>query len=235
MKLSIKPALAPGATGLARQEQLGGEVAGDGTPRLLAWRSLPALVVGPQDKVLPRFAEAEAALAREGWPVLRRRGGGGACPIAEGTLQIALAAPATERGSIDRAYQDMAERVSALLGSLGLSAEIGRIEAAFCPGRYDVALGGRKLCGISQHWRRHEGQTIVTVGASLIVDEEPERIAAPVNRFYRLAGGQAVCLAEAITSLRLASGGADIACENLMARLLDRLPAAASPPPAWSY
>ena len=234
MKLSIEPFLAAGAVGLARQEQLGVEVAGDGAPRLLAWRSFPALVVGPQDRALPRLAQAEAALASEGWPVLRRRSGGSACPIADGTLQLALAAPATERSGIDCAYQDMAERVTALLKAFGFLAEIGPIEAAFCPGRYDLALGGRKLCGISQHWRRHEGRMIVTVGASLIVDEEPETIAALVNRFYRHAGGQAVCRAEAITSLRIACGG-DVMREDLMARLLNRLPTAASYAPAWSY
>jgi len=216
----------PGEAGLARQERLDDVVAADGMPALLAWRSPPALIVAGRDRELPNFAEAQIALAMDGWPVLVRRSGGGACPVGEGTLQLALVTPAVEHSTIDRAYREMAGIVTALLSTYALPASMQRIEAAFCPGRYDVTVRGRKIAGLCQHWRRCRGMMIVTTAASIVVDEDPHGLCTAVNRFYRLAGGTRYCVADAVTSMCLAQPGPRISREALVYSVLDRLPAA---------
>ena len=215
----------PGDAGLARQERLDEAVAVDGMPALLAWRSLPALVVAGRDRELPNFVEAQIALAREGWPVLVRRSGGGACPVGVGTLQLALAKPAADNCTIDRAYREMAGIVTALLSACALRASVQRIEAAFCPGRYDIAVKGRKIAGLCQHWRQCKGVMVVTTAASIVVDEDPRSLCAAVNRFYRLARGTGRCAAEAVTSICLAQADRRASRETLIDSLLDRLPA----------
>lgn len=192
----------PGAAlGLTRQETLVEEVAAQGRPVLLLWQSPPALIVGRADTRLPGFAAAATASEKAGWPVLVRRSGGLACPVSLGTLQLALARPVVPGVTIESAYRDLAALLLWLLAGHGLAGEVGEVPAAFCPGRYDIAVGGRKLAGLSQHWQRRAGIAAVTTAAALIVREPAARIAGAVDGFYAAAGGPPSGGAEAVAAL----------------------------------
>jgi lipoate-protein ligase A len=59
-------------------------------------------------------------------------------------------------------------------------------------GRYDIAIGGRKLAGLSQHWPA-DGSIIA--GASVLMGGDPHELATAVNCFHvRLAAVDAAIL-----------------------------------------
>ena len=187
--------------GLQRQQQLAEQLGSENERRFLVWRAPQALITGRSDSRLPDFSRAEDCLRDEGWPVLIRRSGGTACPISRGTLQIALASIIVPGVTIDAAYLELASFIGSVLKSYGLEAEIGEKPRAFCPGRYDISVNGRKIAGLSQHWRRCNGRSTVTTAATLIVDGDPAKLARITNLFYQSAGGQARYDPSAIGSL----------------------------------
>jgi octanoyl-[GcvH]:protein N-octanoyltransferase len=190
------------ALGLLRQEQLANEISCNRQRLLLLWRAPRALLVGPRDTRLPHFASAVDRLVAEGWPVLIRRGGGSACPVSEGTLQIALARPVLPGTTIDSAYIELTDLIRTVLESYGLEIATRRKSNGFCPGRYDISINGRKVGGLSQHWRQCNGDITVTTAAMMIVKEDPGEIAHVVNLFYRAAGSAERCSASAVGTLR---------------------------------
>jgi hypothetical protein len=86
-----------------------------------------------------------------------RRTGGGPVPQTAGTLNVSLAyaCPRAETPAIDAAFKQFADGMRAPLRACGVMAEIGEIEGSCCPGRYDIAVAGRKVIGIAQ--RRRQG------------------------------------------------------------------------------
>lgn len=216
------------AAGLRRQETLALELAAEGAPLLLAWRSPQALILGRADTRLPAYAAAAVRLPVEGWPLPLRRSGGTACPVGPGTLQLALARPGVAGLTMDAAYAELADLIGRLLAPWRLELEAGEVPLAFCAGRWDLSHAGRKLAGLSQHWARRAGLATVTTAASLIVAEEPALLARTAERFYALAGAPRRCPPEAIGSLHLALGSGGRG--ELMSGLLEALAAACQRP-----
>lgn len=188
--------------GLTRQQRLAEEVRCDLQHLLLLWRAPSALIVGRNDTRLRNFSDAADRLSVEGWPVVIRRSGGVACPVSRGTLQIALARIALPDTTIDAAYMELTGIIRSVLESYGLKVEIRKQADAFCPGRYDISVDGRKVAGLSQHWRQCNGRVTVTTAATLIVEEDAEEIARIVNLFYLTACSEGRCSASAIGTLR---------------------------------
>ncbi|MGB9113820.1 lipoate--protein ligase family protein [Bradyrhizobium sp.] len=187
---------------LLRQEQLAEEISCNHPRLLFLWRAPRALIVGRSDTRLPHFANAVDRLVAEGWPVLIRRSGGSACPISEGTLQIALARAVFTATTIDSAYIELANIIRTVLETYGLKVAIRRKSSGFCPGRHDISVNGRKVAGLSQHWRQCNGAFTVTTAATMIVEENPEEIAHILNLFYRIAGSAERCSTFAVGALR---------------------------------
>ncbi|HCL63520.1 MAG TPA: hypothetical protein DIC56_01435 [Rhizobium sp.] len=205
--LTIDPgveAFTTAAEGLKRQERLCDEI-GDGCRlRTLFWQAPQAITVGRADTRLPTFDAAAQRLAAENWPVVVRRSGGTACPVSLGTFQIALARTAGANFAIDVAYRELSAMIGDALASIGLVATIGEVAEAFCPGRFDIQIDGRKLGGVSQHWCERNGHRVVTTAASFVLAEDLSELTRIVNLFYESAGGAKYCPADAITSLDLA-------------------------------
>jgi octanoyl-[GcvH]:protein N-octanoyltransferase len=124
---------------------------------LRLWRTSPCLVVTSLLAHRPEFAAAAEASAQRGWPVVVRRTGGGPVPQTAGTLNVSLAfaTPRDRVPGIDAAFRPFADGLLLALQDCGVTAEIGEIEGSCCPGRYDIAVGGRKVIGIAQ--RRRQG------------------------------------------------------------------------------
>ena len=83
-----------------------------------------------------------------------------------------------------------------------MEAATGRTSSSFCAGRYDISVDGRKVAGLSQHWRQRDDHFTVTTAATVIVEEDPGEIAHVVNLFYRVAGSAERCSTSAIGALR---------------------------------
>lgn len=174
----------------AEQDLLAAVCRGEQETASLFWQPTDrALVMPRRMSRLPGFADASAASAANGWPVLLRETGGEPVPQSGATVNIALvyAAPRSEgdHGRIELAYQRLCEPLCEALRAWGGEASVGEIDGAFCDGRYNVNLNGRKLVGTAQRWRQGLGgkRPVVLVHGALLLENERESMVAAVNRF----------------------------------------------------
>jgi len=161
---------------------------------LRLWRTSPCLVVTPLLAHRAEFAAAAEASAQRGWPVVVRRTGGGPVPQTAGTLNVSLATatPRDQVPSIDAAFRQFADATLAALARCGVQGAVGEIEGSCCPGRYDIAVGGKKIIGLAQ--RRRQGQkdgqllSAVLVHAMVWVEGELNPEIDQLERFLEEAG-----------------------------------------------
>ena len=185
--------------GLVRVGTLAKSIAaGKYPPCLLIWRAHPALVATGSEARLAGFDRASAMLLASGWPVVTRKSGGGLFPVTPDTLQMAVLRRHEQGLSFDNVYDHLARTIIGALASMGLEGEVGEVPTGFCPGRYDIAIGGRKLAGLSQHWPA-DGSIIAE--ASVLMGGDPHELAAAVNCFHVETGSGRCCDPAAITSV----------------------------------
>lgn len=150
--------------GLAAEQALLTTVcAGEQEFGLLFWQpSDQALVMPRRLSRLPAFEAASQVSADAGWPVLLRETGGEPVPQSNATVNIALvyAPPRSEsdQARIETGYLRLCQPICDLLIELGGDASVGEIDGAFCDGRYNVNLNGRKMVGTAQRWRQSGGR-----------------------------------------------------------------------------
>ncbi|GFM82867.1 hypothetical protein PSCICN_35590 [Pseudomonas cichorii] len=177
----------------AEQDLLASVCAGDSDHGLLFWRpNDQALVMPRRMSRLPGFTEASETLADSGWPVLLRETGGEPVPQSAATVNIALvyAQPSkdADRDRIEIAYRRLCQPILDLLTELGGQASLGEVDGAFCDGRFNVNLDGRKMVGTAQRWRQSQGGTrpVVLAHGALLLNDERQQMVAAVNRFNEL-------------------------------------------------
>jgi len=154
--LQVAPGLLAPQDAMAGEENLLTAIArGQAPATAWIWRSQRCLVVPASQARHARFDDAKAALTAAGWPVVMRRSGGSPVPLDPGTLNLSLAFPApdTHPWQLDDGFRLLTGILIAALGELGLHATCGMVPDAFCAGRYDLAIDGRKIAGTAQHWR----------------------------------------------------------------------------------
>jgi lipoate-protein ligase A len=104
--------------------------------------------------------------------------------------------------TIDEAYRIWARVLGdALFQTYGVGVEMAEVDRAFCSGRSDVVVEGRKIAGTAQARR---GGSVVVHG-TLLVDVEPEEYLAVVQNVERrlgMFGGRVTRDPTRITSLR---------------------------------
>lgn len=179
----------------AERAALDGVFCGAAETALLFWRpQQQALVMPRRLSRLAGFAEAQAQCAALGWPIALRDTGGEPVPQSPAVLNVALcyAVPLAdnEQTRIDTAYQRLCQPLCDWLAALGLEAGLGEVAGAFCDGRYNVTLGGRKLVGTAQRWRRRQsdGRYVVLAHGAILMQNQREDMAGLVNAFYRACG-----------------------------------------------
>ncbi len=142
------------AAQFARDEALTEAVGrGEMPPTLRLWRCARAVALGHRDARLPLSAAAQAALRTAGWSVAVRYSGGALVPLDAGVLNATLIYP---DGGLDIAagFDRMHRLIGRALAPLGLVITPGEVAGSYCPGGSDLAVGGRKFCGVSQRRKR---------------------------------------------------------------------------------
>jgi len=193
---------------------------GRGAPPMLhMWRHPRAFVMGLRDSRLPRAREAARELERQGWRTAVRSSGGAAVPLDPGVVNVSLLLP---KAAGDMEHRKDFERMVALLRETLLAltdqVEQGEVTGSFCPGEFDLSIGGRKFCGIAQ--RRQ--QLALSVQAFVIVAGSGRERGERARAFYEQAAAGAAaeaypqveparmaslaeCLAAALTPERFAA------------------------------
>jgi octanoyl-[GcvH]:protein N-octanoyltransferase len=155
-----------------------------GMPALHLWRHPRAFVMGLRDSRLPQTGFAVHDLEKSGYSAVVRNSGGAAVPLDLGVVNVSLVLP-KRQGAIDfrSDFELMYRLIGAALKRAGASVSKGEIAGSYCPGEYDVSIGGRKFCGIAQRRQQHA----FVVQAFVVVEGSGAGRAAVAREFYRKA------------------------------------------------
>lgn len=149
--------------------------------------------MGSRDSRLPHTGSAVRALHAGGIDAVVRHSGGAAVPLDAGVINVSLILPimeSTHRQDFRQDFQAMVSLIQRAVAEACRAAGVeqaevaaGEIEGAFCPGDYDLSVGGRKFCGIAQ--RRQRKAFIIQ--AFVIVEGSGSARARLVRSFYDTA------------------------------------------------
>ncbi|MBG9737182.1 lipoate--protein ligase family protein [Paenibacillus alvei] len=149
------------------------------------WRHPRGFVMGLRDSRLPHAAEAQQWLESLGYSTAVRSTGGAAVPLDLGVVNISLILP--KEGLGDKCFRSDYERMYQLiklaLRNTGYTVDKGEIDGAYCPGDYDLSVGGIKFCGIAQRRQAHA----FVVQAFVICEGSGKVSAELVRSFYERA------------------------------------------------
>ena len=184
------------------------------------WQGAEALVVPRRYTALPGWGAALAA--RPPGAVLVRASGGGLVPQGPGLWNLSLAwpAPGATPSGTDAVYEALCDTLAAAFARLGVTASAQPVEGSFCDGRFNLAVGGRKLVGTAQAWKRVAGVPLVLAHAVIVVTADPDALSARANAFEQALGTPTRYRAEALTSVAREAGeatGGDIESRTLQA------------------
>ncbi|WP_066310197.1 lipoate--protein ligase family protein [Bacillus sp. FJAT-29814] len=158
--------------------------AGQAPATARTWVHQNTIVLGIQDTKLPFLQDGMQFLKNKGYQVIVRNSGGLAVVLDDGVLNISLILPEAEKGiDINRGYEAMWQLIQQMLADFPVEIEAREIVGSYCPGSYDLSIGGKKFAGISQR-RLRRG---VAVQIYLCVTGSGSERAALVGEFYRLA------------------------------------------------
>ena len=177
----------------AEQDLLASVCAGERDWGVLFWQPSDCALVMPRRlSRLSGFDTACEVLAASGWPVLLRETGGEPVPQSGATVNIALVyAPPRHEADLNRietGYRRLCQPICDALDELGGVSSLGEIEGAFCDGRFNVNLNGRKMVGTAQRWRQSQGGTrpVGLVHGAMLMDNERDSMVGAVNCFNQV-------------------------------------------------
>ncbi|MBB3192437.1 lipoyl protein ligase domain-containing protein [Halomonas cerina] len=197
----------------------------------LAWSPQDrALVMPRRHERLAGFPEAKTRLIEAGWPILFRATGGTPVPQSEAVVNLALVVRCRVGGSaahLEWGYHRLGDPWCDWLEALGVdSADLGAVPGAYCDGRFNVRIAGRKLVGTAQRWRRVRGcrDMALLVHGAMQVGDTPEALVKVVNAFQaaiddpqRFQGTSHIALRQVLPELDL-----ETVIPELLARLVRR-------------
>ncbi|KGR85739.1 lipoate--protein ligase family protein [Lysinibacillus odysseyi] len=153
---------------------------GQSLPVIRTWVHNEAVVLGIQDHRLPYIEDGMNLLRQAGYDPIVRNSGGLAVVLDPGVLNISIVFGETEPTSIDQAFSYMVGLVRGIFPEVANEIEVYEIVGSYCPGTYDLSIGGRKFAGISQR-RMQNG---IAVQIYLCIEGSGSARAALIRDFY---------------------------------------------------
>lgn len=177
--------------------------AGEGrlpSPIVHLWRHERAFVLGLRDSRLPNAAAAMEWLEREeGRRVMVRNSGGAAVPLDPGVVNVTLMqASVPGRLGMNDDFRLMADVLADALAPFGVAFDAGEVAGSYCPGDFDLSVGGRKFCGLAQRRQLRA----YAVQAFVNAEGDSRERAALVREFYRRAGAGGAAPAPGVLDVR---------------------------------
>lgn len=135
------------------------------------WPLEQTVILGMLDKQVPYLEEGLAVIRKAGYEPVVRNLGGLAVVADEGVLNFSLFLPnpTDQKLEIKGAYQLMKELVEAILADQGVTVEAYEVVDSYCPGNFDLSIGGRKFAGLAQ--RRIKDGIVVSIYLSVCGDQ----------------------------------------------------------------
>lgn len=181
---------APAEQGLEVERQLL-ERAAEGGCVASSWEPMPGLVVPASYRRFERFEALAERFEARGWPVAVRRSGGGLVPQGPGMLNWSLAwrTPCAMGQAMEAVYEGLCGLLQDALRPFGIDAAPQAVVGSFCDGRYNLAVGGRKVAGTAQYWQRISAtEHVVLAHACLLVEADLTTLVRRANEFEAQLG-----------------------------------------------
>ncbi len=198
---------------------------GESAPVIRTWIHAPTIVLGIQDGRLPFLEQGVAFLEEKGYQSIIRNSGGLAVVLDEGVLNLSLILPEGKGIDINRGYEAMWNLIQLILSGFDVQVEAREIVGSYCPGSFDLSIGGKKFAGISQ--RRLRGGVAVQI--YICVTGSGSLRAEIVQEFYHrsLQGESTKFIYPTISPSTMASLsellGENIATEEMITMMLKTL------------
>ena len=150
-------------------------------PVVRTWVHNASVVLGIQDHRLPYIQEGMELLTERGYIPIVRNSGGLAVVLDEGVLNVSIIlSEQQEKLSINAGYDVMVEFIRHIFPEIAERIEAYEIVGSYCPGSYDLSVGGKKFAGISQR-RIRQG---IAVQIYLCIEGSGSERAALIRDFY---------------------------------------------------
>lgn len=179
--------------GRARTREADADVTGDlmertadtGEPGVRVWRPHRQVAFGRRDEQADGFGAAREAAEDAGYPAVVRRVGGRACAYTGATVAFVRTEPVSDiRSGLEERYEAVTGAVQRACWRLGVAAQRGEPDGAFCPGCHSLSAEG-KIVGLGQ---RVTGEVAMVAGTMLVTDHEAvTRVLEPVYEALGLA------------------------------------------------
>jgi len=159
-----------------------------GVQSLSIWSSGPGLCVPTSYRSAHHFVDACAVMERRHWPVAVRSTGGGCVPQGPGIVNLTwMPSPADSITGIVELYDRFAATLIRGMGEIGIQATRHSPGGAWCQGRHDICINGRKVAGISQR-RAIGAQRLPLIHAAILIDCDLDLCFSEMELFLRTAG-----------------------------------------------
>ncbi|MFF3101044.1 lipoate--protein ligase family protein [Viridibacillus arvi] len=147
------------------------------------WVHDRSVVLGIQDHRLPHIADGMNFLTVKGFTPIVRNSGGLAVVLDSGVLNISIVlSEQHSKIDINTGYEVMLELIKALFPKAAEHIEAYEIVGSYCPGSYDLSIGGKKFAGISQR-RLRQG---IAVQIYLCIEGSGAERASLIRDFYKI-------------------------------------------------
>ncbi|WP_417806748.1 lipoate--protein ligase family protein [Thioclava sp.] len=156
----------------------------------LLWSCERALVAPASLSRQPGFKRACSRANDAGWPVHLRATGGDLVPQGPDIVNLSLLfrAPPGAAFGLEDAYRQLTSPICEALSDAGISASYGAVPGAFCDGRFNITIAGRKFAGTAQRWRPMPDGNAVQSHALMLMRSLDGNSVATLNRFYHDCG-----------------------------------------------
>lgn len=150
-------------------------------PVVRTWVHNASVVLGIQDHRLPYIQEGMKLLTERGYMPIVRNSGGLAVVLDKGVLNLSIIlSEQQEKMTINAGYDVMVEFICNIFPEIAERIEVYEIVGSYCPGSYDLSVGGKKFAGISQR-RIRQG---VAVQIYLCIEGSGSERAVLIRDFY---------------------------------------------------
>lgn len=140
----------------------------------------PTISIGFDDTKAPHFDDGVAHYKAQGYQVGIRGAGGRSVVNDEGVFNFSLLFK-TDLTSHEQ-YVFYYQFLQDALAPLNIHFELGLVEGAYCPGKYDISIEGRKVSGTAS--RSVLGNAVV--GGFLAVNGDQQHRSEVISRFYEI-------------------------------------------------
>lgn len=148
-------------------------------PAIRVWHPHRHVAFGPRDVRADGYSQACEAARQQDYEIHERSVGGRAVAYTGPTVCFAHVDTVSDtRGGLTDRYDQVIDQLRLALDAVGIDADRGEPDAAFCPGSHSLSATG-KLVGVAQRVRRNAALT-----AGIVIPCDREELINVLERVY---------------------------------------------------